>query len=148
MIGKYWAERREWDWQKNSRWESNLGRRSLVPPASPWSDINHPSPLDSTPPTWLHPSGPPALSGSSVAPAPPRPSGSTAPSRSPEPSVLPQPSRSSSSPWLLSRLLCLRQASALPPPWCFPPLAPPWVAIMAVAWVPPSSSCFKSLLDR
>ncbi|KAL0159362.1 hypothetical protein M9458_043087, partial [Cirrhinus mrigala] len=35
----------------------------------------------------------------------------------------------------------------LPPPWLLPPLAPLWVAFMAVAWVPFVSSCCKSLLS-
>ncbi|KAL0169052.1 hypothetical protein M9458_037274, partial [Cirrhinus mrigala] len=37
-------------------------------------------------------------------------------------------------------------SSALPPPWLLPLSVLPWVAIMAVAWVPPGSSCSKSLL--
>ncbi|KAL0151228.1 hypothetical protein M9458_053419, partial [Cirrhinus mrigala] len=49
-------------------------------------------------------------------------------------------------------LLCCRwsaplETSALPPPWLLPLSAPPWVVIMAMAWVPPGSSCSKSLLS-
>ncbi len=56
------------------------------------------------------------------------------PPRHPGPSALPSPAP----PPLVGPL----ESSALHPPWLFPPSAPPWVAITAVAWVPsgPSSS--------
>ncbi|KAI2667475.1 DNA-directed RNA polymerase subunit beta' [Labeo rohita] len=40
-----------------------------------------------------------------------------------------------------------QESSVLPPPWLLPLLAPPWVDIMAVAWVPPGSSCSKFVLS-
>ncbi len=39
------------------------------------------------------------------------------------------------------------ESSALPPPWLLPLSATPWAAIMAVAWVPPGSSCSCSCLS-
>ncbi|KAI2661543.1 hypothetical protein H4Q32_007170 [Labeo rohita] len=96
----------------------------------------------------------------SVTSASPRPPGSTAPHQLPEPSVPPRPSGSSSSPWVID---CPSppqtppppalppvgplEISALPPPWHLPLSASPWVIIIAVAWVPPGSSCSKSLLS-
>ncbi len=37
--------------------------------------------------------------------------------------------------------------SPLPSPWLLPPSAPLWAAVMAMAWVPPGSSCSSSLLS-
>ncbi|KTG45881.1 hypothetical protein cypCar_00039108, partial [Cyprinus carpio] len=37
------------------------------------------------------------------------------------------------------------KSSALPPPWLLPPSAPPWVTIMAVAWVPPAQLGINSM---
>ncbi|KAL1250872.1 hypothetical protein QQF64_018668 [Cirrhinus molitorella] len=46
---------------------------SLVPPAPPWSGVDHPQSRDFPPPATPRPSIPPALSGSSFPPAPSRP---------------------------------------------------------------------------
>ncbi|KAI2648364.1 Titin [Labeo rohita] len=130
---------------------------SLVPPAPPWSSFDHPAPWNSIPPAVPRPSVPTALSGSSipsaspwssVALAPPWPPGSTSP---------PRPSGSSPSPWLIGSpplappppapppSVGPLESSTVPPQWLLPPSAPPWVVIMAVAWVSPGSSCSKSL---
>ncbi|KAL0168868.1 hypothetical protein M9458_037090, partial [Cirrhinus mrigala] len=38
-------------------------------------------------------------------------------------------------------------AASLPPTLLLSPLAPPWVFIVAVAWILPGSFCFRSLLS-
>ncbi len=120
-----------------------LLRLRLVPPAPSGSFI---------------PSAPPL---SSVAPAPPRPPGSTPPHRSPAPSAPSRTSRSSPSPLLFGSpsppwappppapppLVGPLESAAIPPPLLLPPSAPPWATVMAVAWVPPGSSCSGSLLS-
>ncbi len=62
----------------------------------------------------------------------------------------PDPPRHPGSSALRLRLGLLRhhlESSAHPPPWLLPPSVPPWVAVMAVAWVPPGSACSKPLLS-
>ncbi len=87
-------------------------------------------------------------------PPAPQPPGST-PRRSPAPSALPRTSGFSPSPLLFGSpspprapapppLVGPLESAATPPPWLLPP---PWATIMAVAWVPPGSSCSGSLLS-
>ncbi|KAL0159333.1 hypothetical protein M9458_043058, partial [Cirrhinus mrigala] len=116
---------------------------------------------DSAPLATPHPSIPLALSGSSFRPTPLRPSGFPSPPRSLEPSAPPWPSIFLASSWLvgspsppqapLSPVLPPSigplESSALPPPWLLPLSAPPWVALMAMAWVPSAFSCSKYLLS-
>ncbi len=114
---------------------------------------------------------PPALSGlsflpnppwSTVAPVPLQPSRFLPLLQSPKPSASPWPSRSSALPCLVGYPSPPRaptppppplpsvgnlELSALPPPWLLLPWALPWTAILAVVWVPPGSSCSKSLLS-
>ncbi|KAL0181207.1 hypothetical protein M9458_023613, partial [Cirrhinus mrigala] len=123
---------------------------SLVPPAPPWSVVDPPSAQDSALPAPRRS----ILTGSfGLLP----PSSSTL-VLSHSGSALPD---SSASPWLVgspslprtppppafSLSVGLLESATRPPPWLLPPLAPPWPAIMAVAWVPPGSSCSKSLLS-
>ncbi len=113
-----------------------------------------PPPQDCTS-SLLGPSLRPAPPQSSVAPALLRPSEFPPTPRSPKPPALPWRSRSSTSlrligfpsppcaPPLPAPSVGPMEPLALHPPWLLPPSAPPWAAIMAVAWVPPGSS--KSL---
>uniref|UniRef100_A0A673N2S3 DBB domain-containing protein n=1 Tax=Sinocyclocheilus rhinocerous TaxID=307959 RepID=A0A673N2S3_9TELE len=39
------------------------------------------------------------------------------------------------------------ESAAIPPPWLLPPSAPPWAAIMAVAWFLLGPSCSKSFMS-
>ncbi|KAL0159361.1 hypothetical protein M9458_043086, partial [Cirrhinus mrigala] len=128
------------------------------PPAPPGSLITPAPPWPGTPLLRVSPcrSVPPALLDSSLPPAPPWSSLSRSwpPPQSPQPMAPPWPPGSSASPCLVGPLppapppsVSPLELSALPPPWLLPLLAPPWVVIIAVAWVPPGPSCSKSLLS-
>ncbi|KAL0182381.1 hypothetical protein M9458_021756, partial [Cirrhinus mrigala] len=116
----------------------------LVPPAPPWLVVNHPTPQDSTPPALTHPSVHPAPSGSSIPSAPPW--SFVASSTSALRILLITLAHRLSVSTLGTSATC-SATSALPPQWLLPPLAPPLVVIMAVAWIPPTFFCSKSLLS-
>ncbi|KAL0181167.1 hypothetical protein M9458_023573, partial [Cirrhinus mrigala] len=121
------------------------------PVAPPWLPLLHHCPLsrisgfalDSTPPATPHPSVPLALSGSSFPPAPPWSSVTPVPQWPPRSLPPPQSLEPSAPPWPSGSLALHHhlESFALPPPWLLPPLAPLLATIMAVAWVPPGSSC-------
>ncbi len=107
---------------------------SLTPPALPWSGVDPPSPLDSSPLAAHHRSNPPAPLGSFLPSAPPGSSVAPAcisgvPSPPPEPSAPPWPPGSSASPWLVG------SPSRAPPPAAPPPLFGP----LESAAIPPPS---------
>ncbi|KAL0188466.1 hypothetical protein M9458_015565, partial [Cirrhinus mrigala] len=117
---------------------------SLIPPALPWAVVIHPTHQDSTPPALPCPSGSVRLL---------HPSGSTAAYWNhlfhlspPDPPRHPGSSARCFRLCLLCHCQSTLKLSALPPPRPLLRLAPPWVIIMAVAWVPPGSSCSKSTL--
>ncbi len=124
-----------------------------LPSLSGSAMVCHPAPRDSTPPAsprpfgstrLLHPLGSSSLLCSS---------GSTPPRRQhlirlapPDPPRYPCSSALRLSLGLLLHLLHHRwSASWSPPPWLHPPAGPPWATVVAVAWVPPCSSCSGSL---
>ncbi|KAI2649219.1 Filamentous hemagglutinin [Labeo rohita] len=114
-----------------------------LPPASPWSVVDHLVPRDSTRPASPHPSVPQAPSGSSippaphwssVTPAPLRPPGSMPPHWSPAPSAPPRPSGSSLSPWLIGSPSPPRPR---PPPAPLPSVGPLELSALPFPWLLP-----------